>query len=77
MRGEVYMPNSSFQRLNAEREAAEEDLFANPRNATAGTLKQLDPKARRVARACASSPTALGEVDGLGPRRILRHAPRD
>jgi len=39
MRGEVLMPWQSFERLNAEREAAEEQLFANPRNAASGTLK--------------------------------------
>lgn len=40
IRGEVLMPYASFDRLNAEREAAGEQLFANPRNAAAGTLKQ-------------------------------------
>ncbi len=40
MRGEIFMPHASFRRLNAEREAAGEALFANPRNAAAGTLKQ-------------------------------------
>lgn len=44
VRGEIYMPAAEFQRLNRLRAAAEEVLFANPRNATAGTLKQLDPK---------------------------------
>ncbi|MBO4786432.1 MAG: NAD-dependent DNA ligase LigA [Prevotella sp.] len=39
IRGEVLMPWKSFERLNAEREAAEEPLFANPRNAASGTLK--------------------------------------
>lgn len=39
MRGEVYMPHSSFERLNAEREDIGEQPFANPRNAAAGTLK--------------------------------------
>ncbi len=41
IRGEIFMPYSSFDRLNAEREAAGEQLLANPRNAAAGTLKQL------------------------------------
>ena len=40
IRGEIFMPYASFDRLNAEREAAGEQLFANPRNAAAGTLKQ-------------------------------------
>ncbi len=43
VRGEVYMPLAEFARTNKEREAAGEELFANPRNSTAGTLKQLDP----------------------------------
>ena len=40
IRGEIFMPYRSFERLNLEREAAGESLFANPRNAAAGTLKQ-------------------------------------
>ncbi len=44
IRGEILMPWVSFDRLNREREAAEEPLFANPRNAASGTLKSLDPK---------------------------------
>ncbi|MEM6313413.1 MAG: NAD-dependent DNA ligase LigA [Planctomycetota bacterium] len=44
VRGEIFMPDAEFERINAARAEAEEDLFANPRNATAGTLKQLDPK---------------------------------
>ena len=42
IRGEILMPWKVFERLNAEREAAEEPLFANPRNAASGTLKSLD-----------------------------------
>ena len=41
IRGEIFMPYASFDRLDAEREAAGEPLLANPRNAAAGTLKQL------------------------------------
>jgi len=47
-RGEVYLPRSRFEAINREREEAEEEPFANPRNAAAGTMKNLD--ARVVAR---------------------------
>ncbi|MCC7178191.1 MAG: NAD-dependent DNA ligase LigA [Acidobacteria bacterium] len=43
IRGEVYFPRKAFERLNAEREEQEEPLFANPRNAAAGTMRTLDP----------------------------------
>lgn len=63
-RGEVYMSKAGFAELNARRQAAGETLFANARNATAGTLKQLDP------RIVAERPLdcvfyAFGEVRGL------------
>lgn len=44
MRGEVLLPWDRFEQLNREREAEEEPLFANPRNAASGTLKLQDPK---------------------------------
>lgn len=47
-RGEIYLPRAAFERLNHEREEREESLFANPRNAAAGTMRNLDP--REVAR---------------------------
>jgi DNA ligase (NAD+) len=43
VRGEVYLPRASFDRMNREREDAGEPLFANPRNAAAGTMRNLDP----------------------------------
>jgi len=47
MRGEVYLSKSRFVELNQEREQAGEPTFANPRNAAAGALRQLDPKVTR------------------------------
>ncbi len=52
VRGEIYMPNAEFERINAQRETRGEPLLANARNATAGTLKSLDPSvaaSRRLA----------------------------
>jgi len=64
VRGEIYMPNDVFQKLNQEREAAGEETFKNPRNLTTGALKQLDPKitASRRLRFVAHG---LGEVTKL------------
>jgi DNA ligase (NAD+) len=43
VRGELYLPRASFARMNREREEQDEPLFANPRNAAAGTMRNLDP----------------------------------
>jgi DNA ligase (NAD+) len=64
VRGEVYMSTEGFARLNAEQEEAGQPAFANPRNATAGSLKLLDP--RLVARRpLAVILYACPEADGL------------
>ncbi|HJS46520.1 MAG TPA: NAD-dependent DNA ligase LigA [Gemmatimonadales bacterium] len=47
VRGEVYLPVTAFRKVNAERERAGEPPFANPRNAAAGALRQLDPELTR------------------------------
>ncbi len=64
VRGEVYMTNSELLRLNELRRAAGEPLFANPRNATAGSLKLLDPRlcGRRRLRFVSHG---LGEYQGV------------
>ena len=52
VRGEVYFPRSGFAKLNEQRTAEGEAAFANPRNAAAGTIRQLDPEDRRRPPAC-------------------------
>jgi DNA ligase (NAD+) len=63
VRGEAYMPVAGFQKLNAARVAAGEDAFANPRNATAGSLKQLDARVV-AARPLAAVFYAVGATEG-------------
>ena len=63
VRGEVYFPLAEFARTNAERTASGEEAFMNPRNAAAGTLKQLDPAAARQRR-LAFFAHGKGEVSG-------------
>src|SRR4029453_1221548 len=64
VRGEVYMDNEDFQRVNKEIEAEGEEPYANARNLTSGTLRRLDPKivAKRRLRVLAHG---LGQVDPL------------
>lgn len=64
VRGEIFMPHSTFAKLNKEREVAGEALYANPRNTTAGTLKLLDPKAV-VKRNLDLFAHTLGEIEGI------------
>jgi DNA ligase (NAD+) len=64
VRGEVYMTKRDFQRLNARREEEGEPTFANPRNASAGSLRQLDPRitaGRPLAMFC----YGVGRVEGV------------
>jgi DNA ligase (NAD+) len=67
VRGEVYLPRTRFEAINREREEAEEEPFANPRNAAAGTMKSLD--ARVVAkRGLDVFLYAIAHVEGAAPR---------
>ncbi|SHF09074.1 DNA ligase (NAD+) [Desulforamulus putei DSM 12395] len=67
VRGEAYMPKDSFVRLNEAREEAGEPLFANPRNAAAGSLRQLDPGVT-ASRNLSIFMYAIGHLEGPGPR---------
>ncbi|GAV23911.1 NAD-dependent DNA ligase LigA [Carboxydothermus pertinax] len=67
VRGEAYMPKESFARLNEQREERGEPLFANPRNAAAGSLRQLDPKIT-AERDLSAFMYAIGEVQGYEPK---------
>ena len=68
IRGEIFMPDAEFRRINGLAEQAGEEPFANPRNATAGTLKQLDPRAvaERRLQFVAHGRGETSEVLGLG-----------
>ena len=67
VRGEIYYPRSGFIKMNSERAEAGESTFANPRNAAAGTIRQLDPKI------AASRPLAMW-CYGIGTRKGVEHA---
>jgi DNA ligase (NAD+) len=64
VRGEVILPKKAFERLNAERAARGEPVFANPRNAAAGSLRQLDPRVTAL-RPLDSFLYAPGVIEGL------------
>jgi len=64
VRGEVYLPLTAFERLNEARVAAGETTFANPRNAAAGSLRQLDPRVTAL-RPLALWCYGLGRVEGV------------
>lgn len=64
VRGEAFMPKKEFARLNAEREETGEQTFANPRNAAAGSLRQLDPRIT-AARALDAFLYGIGRLEGL------------
>ncbi len=63
VRGEIYMPGDGFEKLNAAARKADEKGFANPRNAAAGSLRQLDPKITAT-RPLAMFVYGVGEVSG-------------
>jgi DNA ligase (NAD+) len=68
VRGEVFMPKRSFEELNRRREEEGLSLFANPRNAAAGSLRQLDPRVT-AERHLDLLIYDLGYMEGEGPRR--------
>jgi DNA ligase (NAD+) len=67
VRGEVYLPRASFARINAEREAEGEPPFMNPRNAAAGTMRNLDPKLVRRRRLGAYTYQVVAPDNALPP----------
>lgn len=66
VRGEVYLPKAAFLRLNQDREDAGQPLFANPRNAAAGSLRQFDPKVT-ASRGLGTFLYTLAALDGEMP----------
>ncbi len=75
VRGEVVIPKKDFEQLNAEQLKKEEKVFANPRNAAAGSLRQLDPKIT-ASRPLAFFPWGLGHVSEPVTRKysdVVKH----
>ena len=74
VRGEVYLPKKSFNILNKEREANNEVLFANPRNAAAGSLRQLDSKITAKRRLSAFIYSIVGDNNIISQEEALNTA---
>ena len=77
VRGEAYMPRREFERINAEREEEGLATFANPRNATAGTLKLLDSKQVRKRRLDCFVHTVPRRIEGIPTDHEVLEALRD
>ena len=74
VRGEVYLPRKSFELLNTERETNNEVLFANPRNAAAGSLRQLDSKITAKRRLSAFIYSIVGDDSIVSQENALNTA---
>ena len=74
VRGEVYLPRKSFELLNSERESNNEVLFANPRNAAAGSLRQLDSKITAKRRLSAFIYSIVGDDSIISKENALNTA---
>ncbi|MDU1527758.1 MAG: NAD-dependent DNA ligase LigA, partial [Gemella haemolysans] len=74
VRGEVYLPRKSFELLNTERENNNEVLFANPRNAAAGSLRQLDSKITAKRRLSAFIYSIVGDDSIISQENALNTA---
>ena len=66
VRGEIYLPRAGFEKLNQEAKAGGGKLFVNPRNAAAGSLRQLDSKIT-ASRSLEMAAYSLGRIEGLQP----------